>query len=80
MRDRPSSRVDDGECIDPYRPIGAAVDTLLERFVDDRMAELAAVDPALVGIAAHLRTLVAGGKRLRPAFVYWGFRAGGRDR
>lgn len=64
--------------IDPYRPIGVAVDTLLERFVDDRMAELAAVDPALMGIAAHLRTLVAGGKRLRPAFVYWGFRAGGR--
>ena len=31
-----------------------------------------------MGIAAHLRTLVAGGKRLRPAFVYWGFRAGGR--
>src|SRR6188472_2937475 len=64
--------------IDPYRPISTPVDTLLERFVDDRMAELAAVDPALVGIAAHLRTLVAGGKRLRPAFVYWGFRAGGR--
>jgi geranylgeranyl diphosphate synthase, type I len=64
---------------DPYGPIRFAVDTLLERFVDDRMAELAAVDPALVGIATHLRTLVAGGKRLRPAFVYWGFRAGGRS-
>ena len=32
-----------------------------------------------MGVAAHLRSLVAaGGKRLRPAFVYWGFRAGGR--
>ncbi len=63
---------------DPYGPIRAAVDTVLERFVDDRLVELAAVDRALVGIAAHLRTLVAGGKRVRPAFVYWGFRAGGR--
>ena len=57
---------------DPYGPIRAAVDRLLGEFVDDRLAELAAVDPALVAIATHLRTLVAGGKRLRPAFVLLG--------
>ena len=37
-----------------------------------------AIDPALAPVTDTIRGLIAaGGKRLRPAFVYWGSRAGG---
>lgn len=55
-----------------------AVDTLLERFLQARSDELAALDPALRAIGTEIAQFVAtGGKRLRPAFVYWGYRATG---
>ena len=48
------------------------------RFLDDRRAELAAMDPAAGALVDEIRRLVdAGGKRLRPALCYWGFRAVG---
>jgi geranylgeranyl diphosphate synthase type I len=38
------------------------------------------IDPSLESPLTSIRRLVlAGGKRLRPAFCYWGFRAGGGD-
>lgn len=56
------------------------VDALLDRFLDARIAELAALDPALTPIGREVAGLVrASGKRLRPAFVYWGHRATGAD-
>lgn len=54
--------------------------TLLQEFLTARTAELVTLDPALARIGAEVAELVAaGGKRLRPAFVYWGYRAGGGE-
>lgn len=53
---------------------------LLDSFLDAKAAETVAVDPALAEVTDEIRALVdAGGKRLRPAFVYWGHRAAGAD-
>jgi geranylgeranyl diphosphate synthase type I len=61
-------------------PIRAPVDELLERFLAARAAELAELDPRLSALAGEIGGLVAaGGKRLRPAFVFWGHQAGGGD-
>lgn len=55
----------------------SAVDAGLADFLDRRRAEL---PEAGLLIAEMKRLLAAGGKRLRPAFCYWGYRtAGGRD-
>jgi geranylgeranyl diphosphate synthase type I len=54
------------------------VDAVLHAFLDARRAEAVRIDPRAGEpydeIAALLR---AGGKRIRPAFCYWGFRAAG---
>jgi len=49
----------------------------LDAFVDAKQAELAAVGDDLAPLLEMARSAVSGGKRLRPAFVYWGWRAGG---
>jgi len=55
------------------------VDRELVTFLDERTASLASIDVAATEPAREIRRLVeAGGKRLRPAFCYWGYRAGGR--
>ena len=52
--------------------------TTLDRFLADKTAETVALDPVLGEMTGEIRSLVAaGGKRLRPAFVYWGHRATG---
>lgn len=54
------------------------VDPALRRFLADRRAELAALDPSAAVLVDELRRLVdAGGKRIRPALCYWAFRAAG---
>ena len=56
------------------------VDGLLDAFLDDRVDDLAGMDPALRRVGQEIAGLVAApGKRLRPAFVYWGYRATGAD-
>jgi geranylgeranyl diphosphate synthase type I len=56
------------------------VQDLLARFLADRTAELIDIDPALAPVGREVAALVAaGGKGLRPAFVYWGHRATGAD-
>jgi geranylgeranyl diphosphate synthase, type I len=57
------------------------VDKALAVFLADRRAWLTATDKALVPVADAIEAFVLrGGKRLRPAFAYWGFRgAGGAD-
>lgn len=58
--------------------VAAPVDALLTAFLHRRTRELAALDPALEPVGEEIARLVtAGGKRLRPAFVYWGHRATG---
>jgi geranylgeranyl diphosphate synthase type I len=53
----------------------AAIEWTLADFLTAESTALAAVDPALGGFARIARDCVlAGGKRLRPAFAYWGWR------
>ena len=50
----------------------------LEGFLARKRAQLAATDGALLPLADAVEALVlGGGKRLRPAFAYWGYRAAG---
>jgi geranylgeranyl diphosphate synthase, type I len=52
-----------------------SVEGTLADFLTSRIAALDAVDPELGGFARTTRDLVlAGGKRLRPTFAYWGWR------
>ncbi len=54
------------------------VDRELVRFLGDRRAELAGMDPSAVALVDELlRLLGAGGKRVRPALCFWAFRAAG---
>ncbi len=57
------------------------IDTALARFLAQRRDWMARVDDALAAVADALEAFVLrGGKRLRPAFAYWGYRgAGGPD-
>jgi isopentenyl-diphosphate delta-isomerase type 1 len=65
---------------DALAPIRGPVEAVLGRFLSTRTTELNEVDPALAVVTREITDLVAaGGKRLRPAFVYWGHRATGAD-
>jgi geranylgeranyl diphosphate synthase type I len=57
------------------------VDKALATFLATQRSRMAGIDPALEPIADALEAFVLrGGKRLRPAFAYWGYRgAGGID-
>jgi len=57
------------------------VEAALAGFLARQRAHVTAVDPALVPVADAVEAFVlGGGKRLRPAFAYWGYRgAGGPD-
>ncbi|MGC4805761.1 polyprenyl synthetase family protein [Micromonospora sp. DT233] len=70
----------------PVSPVDRAglrqrVDKALTEFLSGQRAWMTAVDEALVPVAEAIEAFVlGGGKRLRPAFGYWGFRgAGGID-
>jgi geranylgeranyl diphosphate synthase type I len=59
-------------------PVRRRVDAALETFLDDRRAELAAMDPGSVVLVDEIRRLLhAGGKRIRPALCFWAHRAAG---
>jgi geranylgeranyl diphosphate synthase type I len=63
---------------DPTAAVRPAVDAVLADFLAARERELSAADPAVLEVVGPVQRLVAaGGKRLRPAFVYWGHRATG---
>jgi geranylgeranyl diphosphate synthase, type I len=54
------------------------IEAALRGFLADRRAQLTAIDPELAALADAIDALVlGGGKRLRPAFAYWGHRAAG---
>jgi geranylgeranyl diphosphate synthase type I len=56
------------------------VDRALREFASRQRAALAAAGDELLPVADAAAELLAGGKRLRPAFCYWGWRgAGGPD-
>ncbi len=54
------------------------VDEVLHHFVAQEAEQLAAIDPLLGPVADQVEAAVADGKRLRAAFCYWGWRAGGQ--
>ncbi len=58
------------------------VDAVLATFLDGRLRAVDQLDPAARPPIEEIgRLLSAGGKRIRPSFCYWGFRAaGGEDR
>jgi geranylgeranyl diphosphate synthase type I len=61
-------------------PVRAAVDQALQEFLREQRAELLSAGEELLPAAAGITGLLAAGKRLRPAFCYWGWRgAGGPD-
>lgn len=52
------------------------VNAVLASYLDDRAASLARVGPELADLSGAARRIVLdGGKRLRPLFAYWGWRA-----
>ncbi len=55
--------------------VGAALDEFLER----QRGVLAAIAPDLTPWMDAITGLLSGGKRLRPAFCYWGWRAAGGE-
>src|SRR5438067_658415 len=58
--------------------LSARVRRALDEFLAERRAELVAFSPELTAAADVLTTFVLdGGKRLRPAFCYWGWRGAG---
>ena len=63
------------------RDLRSRIDDALAAFLDARRDRVERLDPGALRLVEEVRRLVdAGGKRIRPAFCYWGFRAaGGRD-
>ena len=66
----------------PFPPLAAAeldrlrtaVSEALSDFLDRQRDTLAAMDPSLAPVVDEVCALAEGGKRLRPAFAYWGWR------
>ncbi len=60
--------------------IAARVETRLREFLEPEQARWATFDPELAEPITHIgRLVLAGGKRLRPAFCHWGFVGAGGD-
>ena len=61
-------------------PVRDGVDRALQAFLGEQREVLLAAGQDLRPVAESISGLLAGGKRLRPAFCYWGWRgAGGPD-
>jgi geranylgeranyl diphosphate synthase type I len=64
----PDTRWDDGAFRD-------SVQSALDAFIDDQARRLAPLGPDAARMTEAAHRAVSGGKRLRAAFCYWGFRA-----
>jgi geranylgeranyl diphosphate synthase, type I len=69
------------EALPAIEDVREPVERTLRSFLDDRRAEVAALDPAVGALVEEIRRVVdAGGKRIRPSVCLWAYRAaGGRD-
>ncbi|MGI5168718.1 polyprenyl synthetase family protein [Spirillospora sp. CA-253888] len=63
----------------PTSRIRKEIDEALLAFVDRQRPGLLAVGEDLAPMLSALTALLSGGKRLRPAFCYWGWRAAGGE-
>ncbi|GAA3687168.1 geranylgeranyl diphosphate synthase type I [Yimella lutea] len=61
----------------PLEELRAQVQTVLDRAHAHHTAELAPIGPEMDALIAPINALLRGGKRLRAAFCYWGYRAAG---
>jgi geranylgeranyl diphosphate synthase, type I len=78
MRERPAPPAAPPAGGDPVTPIGARVECRVRSVLADQHRTWASEPPALSHLFAALDGFVAaGGKRLRPAFCYWGAVGGG---
>ena len=63
--------------LDPRRPLGApfraAIDDRINDFLDAAAGRLGDLQPEIGPLLALTSRLLAGGKRLRPAFCAWGY-------
>ncbi|MEV6888147.1 MULTISPECIES: polyprenyl synthetase family protein [Kribbella] len=59
--------------------IPAGIQRALSEFLDRQEERLAAIGPELTEQVQAARDATSGGKRLRPSFCYWGYRAAGGD-
>jgi geranylgeranyl diphosphate synthase type I len=59
--------------------IPTEIQQTLTSFLDIQHERLAAIGPELTEVVQAARDATSGGKRLRPSFCYWGFRAAGGD-
>jgi geranylgeranyl diphosphate synthase type I len=59
--------------------VRTAVVAALDDFLDRQHRTLAGMESALAPVADEVRALARGGKRLRPAFAYWGWRGAAAD-
>jgi geranylgeranyl diphosphate synthase, type I len=57
--------------------VRAIVSQSLDGFIDAKRDQLGAIGEDLMPLVDLARAAVGGGKRLRPAFAYWGWRAAG---
>jgi geranylgeranyl diphosphate synthase, type I len=64
---------------DPVAPLRPRVQHILDGFLADQREVLAEMGAELEALVAAAADLLRGGKRLRPAFCYWGWRGAGRD-
>ena len=60
---------------DPVHDLRPRVQAVLTDFVDRQRSLLGAIGPELLPLVDAAERLLAGGKRLRPAFCYWGWRS-----
>jgi geranylgeranyl diphosphate synthase type I len=64
--------------VDPVPPhLHESISRTLEAFIAAKAEELAALGEDLLPLFDVARLALSGGKRLRPAFAYWGWRAAG---
>jgi geranylgeranyl diphosphate synthase type I len=74
----PAQRPAVDDAIDPVGPLRPRIQGVLDRFLDERRRDLARAGAELQPLVDAAADLLRGGKRLRPAFCYWGWRAAGR--
>lgn len=64
---------------DPVGHLRPLIQRALDRFLDDQRDLLAEASPQTLPLIDAAAAFLSGGKRLRPTFCYWGWRAAGGD-
>jgi geranylgeranyl diphosphate synthase, type I len=67
------------ENLDEAAAFRASIGRALHDFLDSRGTEMMSWSPSLSPAVRALQDFLTGGKRLRPAFCYWGWRGAGGD-